>query len=78
MNIACFCSNPLLFSITYYKISCNKERKGKNGAVYAQNYAVCLETQRYPDAPNKPDFPSTVLKAGEVFSSRTVYAFSVE
>lgn len=55
-----------------------RTRTGKNGVLNFKNSAVCLETQFYPDAPNKPDFPSTVLKAGEVFSSRTVYAFSVE
>ncbi len=37
---------------------------------------ICLETQHYPDSPNHPDFPTTVLRPGEVFRSRTEYAFS--
>ncbi|CAM5573133.1 hypothetical protein STENM223S_05345 [Streptomyces tendae] len=38
---------------------------------------IALETQHFPDSPNRPDFPSTVLRPGEVFRSETVYAFSV-
>jgi aldose 1-epimerase len=40
--------------------------------------AFCLETQHYPDSPNQPKFPGTVLKAGQTFTSQTVYAFSVK
>ena len=36
----------------------------------------CLETQHFPDSPNQPDFPSTILKAGEAFTSKTIYKFS--
>jgi len=50
---------------------------GKGGKVYKKNFGVCLETQHFPDAPNQPAFPSTVLRPGEIFSSATVYAFSV-
>jgi aldose 1-epimerase len=39
---------------------------------------VALETQHFPDSPNRPDFPSTVLKPGETFRSRTEYRFSAE
>ncbi len=46
---------------------------GKNGTSYADQSGFCLETQHYPDSPNQPDFPSTVLKAGEVFQSTTIY-----
>lgn len=49
---------------------------GKGGHVYRKNYGFCLETQHYPDSPNHPDFPSTVLRPGEVFRSSTVHAFS--
>ncbi len=49
--------------------------EGKNGSRYGRGSAFCLETQFYPDAPNRPDFPSALLKAGEVFSSRTVFEF---
>lgn len=49
---------------------------GKGGHVYRKNYGFCLETQHYPDSPNHPDFPSTVLRPGQVFRSSTVHAFS--
>lgn len=51
--------------------------KGKGGVAYPRNSALCLETQHYPDSPNHPDFPSTVLKPGSEFHSTTVYRFSV-
>ncbi len=51
--------------------------KGKGGVLYAKRSGFCLETQHYPDSPNKPAFPSTVLRPGEKFSSTTVYKFSV-
>jgi aldose 1-epimerase len=52
--------------------------KGKGGKVYAHRGAFCLETQHYPDSPNKPSFPSTVLKPGDAYESTTIYAFGVE
>ena len=51
---------------------------GKNGAVYAKRNAICLETQKYPDSPNKADWPSPYLKPGEKYSSRCIYKFSVK
>lgn len=48
---------------------------GKNGQKYSAYAGVALETQHYPDSPNKPEFPTTVLKANETYSSVTVYAF---
>lgn len=54
------------------------KRKGKGAAVYDKGSALCLETQFYPDSPNKPEFPSAVLKAGEHFESRTTLIFNVE
>ena len=50
--------------------------KGKNGAVYGPRAAVCLETEQVPDAPNKPQFPSAVLKADEAFVSVTKHHFT--
>ena len=50
--------------------------KGKDGKVYARRFGFCLETQHFPDSPNKKDFPSTVLKPGQQFQSTTVYRFS--
>ena len=51
---------------------------GKNGQVYKQRYGLCLETQHFPDSPNKSDFPSTVLKRGQKYNSSTIYRFSVK
>jgi aldose 1-epimerase len=52
--------------------------KGKSGKPYPFRGALCLETQHYPDAPNKPSFPSTELKPGQKYSSTTVYTFSTK
>ncbi len=54
------------------------DRKGKDGAEYGWRSAFCLETQHYPDCINHSDWPSCVLKAGELFNSTTVYKFSVK
>jgi aldose 1-epimerase len=51
---------------------------GKGGIVYARRSAVCLETQHFADSPNQPGFPSTILRPGESFDSRTVFAFGRE
>jgi aldose 1-epimerase len=51
--------------------------KGKGGKVYPVRSALCLETQHYPDSPNKPSFPSTVLKPGQTYKTTTVFRFSV-
>jgi len=51
---------------------------GKQGRVYKQHYAFCLETQHFPDSPNHPSFPSTILKPGQTYHSRTVYKFSAD
>lgn len=51
---------------------------GKGGAKYTKHSGLCLETQHYPDSPNHPHFPSTVLEKGETFRSTTIYAFRVE
>ena len=51
---------------------------GKGGAKYQKYGAICLETQHYPDSPNHPDFPSTVLRPGEKFTSETIYKFSAK
>ena len=50
---------------------------GKDSTVYNHRTAVCLETQHYPDSPNKPQFPSTELRPGQRFESSTVYKFNV-
>jgi aldose 1-epimerase len=50
---------------------------GKGGRTYQKFFAFCLETEHYPDSPNKPQFPSSVIRPGTEFSSRTVYTFGV-
>jgi aldose 1-epimerase len=49
---------------------------GKSGRVYKQRYGLCLETQHFPDSPNHSGFPSTILRPGERYQSRTMFAFS--
>jgi aldose 1-epimerase len=50
---------------------------GKGGKKYMYRSGLCLETQHFPDSPNQPAFPSTVLKPGEVYKQQTVYRFKV-
>ncbi|MDE6556805.1 MAG: galactose mutarotase [Duncaniella sp.] len=50
---------------------------GKGGTPIPQRGALCLETQHYPDSPNKPEWPSTVLRPGETYKSICIYDFSV-
>jgi len=50
---------------------------GQGGAQYGQHYGFCLETQHFPDSPNQPQFPSTVLQPGQSFRSTTEYRFGV-
>ena len=49
---------------------------GKGGKVYVKHYGFCLETQHFPDSPNRPNFPSTVLRPGEEYQEVTVHRFS--
>ncbi len=50
---------------------------GKKGVVYQQHYGFAMETQHFPDSPNKPQFPSTILQPGQEYHSRSIYTFSV-
>mgnify|MGYP000467929739 CR=1 FL=1 len=51
--------------------------QGKKGITYNQRASVCLETQHYPDSPNKPQWPSVLLKPGETYKSHCIFKFSV-
>lgn len=51
---------------------------GKSGKAYEFRNGFCLETQHYPDSPNKPDFPSVILKPGEEYKTTTIYKFSTK
>jgi aldose 1-epimerase len=50
---------------------------GKSGKAYGKRSGFCLETQHYPDSPNKPHFPSTLLRPGETYMTKTVFTFGV-
>lgn len=50
---------------------------GKSGRAYARHGGLCLETQHFPDAPNRPEFPDTILRPGGIYRSKTVYRFGV-
>ncbi len=56
----------------------NGSQVGKSGVSYEKRTGLCLETQHYPDSPNQLDFPSTVLRPGEEYYSKTVFKFSVK
>ena len=51
---------------------------GKHGIIYKQRTGICLETQKYPDTPNKPEWPSALLKPGETYNSHCVFKFSTK
>ena len=50
---------------------------GKHGHVYQRRFGFCLETQHFPDSPNQPSFPSTILRRGEEYRTQTIYTFGV-
>lgn len=52
--------------------------QGKGGHVYEKRHGFCLETQKYPDSPNKPQFPTAVLRPGETYQHTTLFQFSAE
>jgi aldose 1-epimerase len=69
-------TEPGLFLYTGNFLNTRQVMKG--GVNYLNRGGVALETGHYPDSPNQPHFPRTTLQPGEVFSSRTVYAFGVQ
>ena len=50
---------------------------GKEGRVFGPRAGFCLETQHYPDSPNQPNFPSTVLNPGDTYRQSTIYKFGI-
>ncbi|MDM7997049.1 MAG: aldose epimerase family protein [Acidobacteriota bacterium] len=52
--------------------------RGKNGIAYQQRSGLCLETQAFPDTPNKPQFPSATLRPGQTYRQTTIYQFSTQ
>jgi aldose 1-epimerase len=55
-----------------------KDDKGRDGKIYKQRSAICLETQHFPDSVNQPAYPSVILRPGQTFHEVTIYALSVE
>ena len=49
--------------------------QGKNGRIYKNHEAYCLETQAFPDSPNKDTFPSCILQPGQKMNAKTIYSF---
>ena len=49
--------------------------RGKGGVVYGHRYGFVMETQHFPDSPNHPAFPSTILRPGQQYRSRTIFKF---
>ena len=62
----------------YSGIHLDGKLTGPSGRPYAKSGAVCLETQHFPDSPNHPDFPPTVLRPGEKYDQVTIFKFSAE
>jgi len=56
----------------------NGKLKGKSGKLYVHRGGFCLETQHYPDSPNQPDFPSSILRPGEEYRTKTTFRFSTK
>jgi len=64
--------------IQFYSGNFMTSTKGKAGKTYEHRYGLCLETQHYPDSPNRPEFPSTVLRPSETYRQTTIYSFSTD
>lgn len=74
-EMKCFTTEP---GVQFYAgNSLDASLTGKGGKVYGKRDGFCLETQHFPDSPNKGHFPTTTLRPGEVFRSKTVYQFGV-
>ena len=65
-------------AVQFYTANSLSVRPGKAGASYSAWQGFCLETQHYPDSPNRPEFPSTVLRQGETYDHMTRFVFTAE
>jgi aldose 1-epimerase len=63
-------------AVQFYTANHMTKMVGKHGHTYDKRSAFCLETQHYPDSPNKPNFPSTILRPGQTYNTTTVWKFS--
>lgn len=64
--------------VQFYSSNWHNGLVGTHGTVYGKYSALCFEAQHFPDTPNRPHFPSVILRPGEMYSQKTVYKFSVE
>lgn len=64
--------------VQFYTANHLKGVAGKSGHVYEKRHGFCLETQKYPDSPNKPQFPAATLRPGETYLHTTIFKFSAE
>ena len=74
-TLECLTTEP---GVQFYTGNFLDQVRGKGGAVYHQHEGLCLETQHWPDSPNHPDFPSTELAPGEIYTQTCIYKFGVE
>lgn len=74
-TLECWTTEP---GVQFYAAGWVENVRGKGGAVYNAQEAFCLETQHYPDSPNHPEFPSTLLAPGETYTHTCIYRFGVE
>ena len=64
--------------VQFYSSNWHSGFTGNQGATYPKYSALCFEAQHFPDSPNHPYFPSTILKAGEIYRQKTIYKFGIE
>ncbi|MFC2098181.1 aldose epimerase family protein [Bacteroidota bacterium] len=62
--------------VQFYSSNFLEGLTGKGGQSYNKHQALCLETQHFPDSPNHPEFPTTILRPGETYTQKTIYKFS--
>jgi aldose 1-epimerase len=65
-------------AVQFYSGNALSEPTGKGGVPLMKRHALCLETQHYPDSPNHPKFPNTILRPGELYTSTTILRFSTK
>jgi aldose 1-epimerase len=65
-------------AVQFYSGNFLKGQQGKNGLSYGKHAGLCLEAQHYPDSPNQPAFPSTILEPDKTYTQTTIYKFGSE
>lgn len=74
IRMTCFTDQP---GLQLYVPAVSPAKQGKQGHYYPAYGSVCLEAQHFPNATSHPEFPSVILRAGEIFKSKTIYHFSI-